>query len=612
MAGFFVEKIKASGAGKTDSILVFTGKLNVVHGKSDSGKTMAGNCIAYAMGSSKEPFSPEVTGYDTVTATFRTGSGFSIEVSREVGKDIVSVVSDDPEISNGTYSIDSKDGKEKESLNAIMLHMIGLDYVPKVGKNSNSDKVRLTWKNLLRALYLDKETMGRSDYVMIPKSSYEKTPFLSVLLFIVYGQDFSEKDPQTKATIRKAQFEAKMEFIKQKKSDLELKLETANKRIQSSVNGNIQEVIDSYADSLDTIEREIEETILKSKDYYHTIIAEEQKHKSNHVLLERYENLRSQYIADIKRLNNIAEGENMLFDFPATDKCPLCGEGVVPSHLMASHIEAAKAELKRTVNLLSDLEKAETEVKAQIQSSKQIINDLKKKRKACIENIDKQLKPAAASIRSILSSYEESIALSQRISFYEEMLHDLKGDVESIEKENEEKRQDAKKNNYKPREFFQQDMVDCLTSYAQTILGFCNYHNYSQTSFDLDSFDLQVNGVDKSLVHGQGYCSLFNSVLYMMFREYFHKKAEYKPGFMMIDTPLLGLVEKIGETESNEFENKIYEYLAMHSGEGQVIIFDNKTQLPDFLYERNDVSVIEFRPDGRKGFLIDYNGERNV
>lgn len=136
--------------------------------------------------------------------------------------------------------------------------------------------------------------------------------------------------------------------------------------------------------------------------------------------------------------------------------------------------------------------------------------------------------------------------------YNEEMLSDLENDIENIERENESKRINAKKSIYKPREYFQQDMANSLSACAQKILKFCNYPNCENTAFNLDSFDLQVNGVEKSLVHGQGYCSLFNSVLHMMFREFFYNKAEYKPGFMMIDTPLLGLVEQIGKTNSKE------------------------------------------------------------
>ena len=77
----------------------------------------------------------------------------------------------------------------------------------------------------------------------------------------------------------------------------------------------------------------------------------------------------------------------------------------------------------------------------------------------------------------------------------------------------------------------------------------------------------------------------------------------------MIDTPLLGLVERVGEQASLNYETRIYKYLVNHINEGQVIILDNAVKLPEFLYQNTNVSVIEFSPDGRKGFLIDYESE---
>ena len=608
MPGFFVEQLKVTGKGKRDSIIVFTRGLNVIHGKSDSGKTIAGNCIEYAMGGSTLPFSSEITGYESVSVSFRTYDGFSIEVTRRLGDEIVTVKSDEPEIKSGIYKIDSKN--DDETLNAILLYLIGLDFVPKVAKNSSSDKVRLTWKNLMRALYLDKESMSKSSDVLVPKSSYEKTTFLSVLLYIVYGQDFSEKDPQTKAAIRKAQFDAKMELIKQKKADLEKKKADTDEKLKATIsNDSIQESFAKYTEFLGRIEKEIDSSIEKSKEYYHSIVDENQRLRNNQVLKERYDNLRSQYLADINRLNNIADGEQFLSKYPDSSRCPLCGVGDIPDHLLIPHLDAAKAELKKTINLLSDLENAEREINEQIDASTKEIARFEKERRLCNSNVENQLKPAAESLRKILANCEESIMLNQRIAFYNEMLGDFEKDKELIELENKQEKTASKKNQYKPKEFFQQDLVDSLTGYAQKILKFCNYNKAQDTTFSLDSFDLQVHGVDKALIHGQGYCSMFNSILYLVFRECFFDKATYKPGFLMIDTPLLGLVERVGEQASLNYETRIYKYLVNHINEGQVIILDNAVKLPEFLYQNTNVSVIEFSPDGRKGFLIDYESE---
>ena len=54
--------------------------------------------------------------------------------------------------------------------------------------------------------------------------------------------------------------------------------------------------------------------------------------------------------------------------------------------------------------------------------------------------------------------------------------------------------------------------------------------------------DILIDGESKSEDQGQGYRSFLNSAVAMMLYDYFNRDDVYiKPGFLMIDTPLLGL-----------------------------------------------------------------------
>ncbi|MCK9303723.1 MAG: ATP-binding protein, partial [Bacteroidales bacterium] len=184
MASFFVERLIATGPGRTDSIIEFVPGLNIIHASSESGKTMAANSIAYAFGCSKVPFLPETTdGYDSVEIQLRSQNGFLTKISRHINDDYVHVASENPSIKEDTYSLeypkdDDNTGKKKKDplvLNTLLLKLIGLDCVPLIGANGRSDKKRLTWKNFFRVLYLDKEKIGLDEYVIEPRETYERT-----------------------------------------------------------------------------------------------------------------------------------------------------------------------------------------------------------------------------------------------------------------------------------------------------------------------------------------------------------------------------------------------------------------------------------------------------
>lgn len=71
--------------------------------------------------------------------------------------------------------------------------------------------------------------------------TYEKTLFLSSLLFLLTGRDFSEHDAQTKKEIKKARKEAVHDYVNQK-------IQEANQRQKE-----LAVQIDNLDDTIDTV-----------------------------------------------------------------------------------------------------------------------------------------------------------------------------------------------------------------------------------------------------------------------------------------------------------------------------------------------------------------------
>ena len=134
------------------------------------------------------------------------------------------------------------------------------------------------------------------------------------------------------------------------------------------------------------------------------------------------------------------------------------------------------------------------------------------------------------------------------------------------------------------------------------------FDNLTAARFNMKDFDIEVNGHKKSDMNGQGYCSYLNSIVAVVFRQYMEKYAVYNPGFVVIDTPLLGLDQGVDDAAPESMRTALYKYFINHRNDGQIIILENVLHIPKLDYEGSGANVITFTKgleDGRYGFLED-------
>lgn len=79
----------------------------------------------------------------------------------------------------------------------------------------------------------------------------------------------------------------------------------------------------------------------------------------------------------------------------------------------------------------------------------------------------------------------------------------------------------------------------------------------------------------------------------------------------IIDTPPLGLDERQKQPDDESMKENLFKYFIDHQDEGQLIIIENTSSLPNLDYESFGVNEIKFTEDkykGRYGYLYDiYN-----
>ena len=161
---------------------------------------------------------------------------------------------------------------------------------------------------------------------------------------------------------------------------------------------------------------------------------------------------------------------------------------------------------------------------------------------------------------------------------------------------------------YHPKEYFEDTFQERIDTMLKEALIECSYENLTTARFNMKDFDIEINGHKKADVNGQGYCSFLNSVVAVVFRSYMEKYATYNPGFVILDTPLLGLDQGIADTAPESMRTALFNFFINHQNDGQIIILENIRHIPKLDYEKAGANVITFTKGlepGRYGFLFD-------
>lgn len=597
MSGFYIKSITAHGNGKRDASISFCKGLNIIQGYSDTGKTCIVKCIDFIFGSSEKPFDKS-TGYSRVTMQLVTPSG-NLVLGRTIGRNQIQVDSEVQDIESGTYDIGYKKKQKNPVINSVWLKLLGIDGEPMIVKNSDFDKKHLTWRTLLSLIYIDEDSIGKSESIIVPEQYTEKTLFLSALLYLISGRDFAETDAQTKKEIRLARRKAVEEYVNKQISGIADRKKLLSKQLSIFADVDVEAEIGRIITDIKSTDAAITKAVNDSKELLSQIMAVEEKAAECDVLLSRYKALKSQYAGDIRRLTFIVEGEIEYQHVPHSTKCPFC-DGNMPIHDRKSYIEASRAELSRIMAQLNGLGEAESDVqKEQIDIENELV-ELRSKRKDVEVLIDEQLRPQADALQDALENYRAYIRLKHEMDVIQSFSDSWTTDLRELPDETVETLQ------YHPKEYFDDVFLAALDRYAKSILEECSYENLTSARFNLADFDIEVNGGKKSTTHGKGYRAFLNTIVALMFRRYLANDAKYNPGVLIIDTPLLGLDQGVDDAAPESMRTALFKFFMNNQSEGQLIVVENLDHIPNLDFEKAGATVTTFtkgRFEGRYGFL---------
>lgn len=319
------------------------------------------------------------------------------------------------------------------------------------------------------------------------------------------------------------------------------------------------------------------------------------------LLQGRYATLRGQYVSDIKRLSFIVNGEVEMKNIAHNTICPFC-DGTIPVKNKKSYIKSAQAELHRITSQMNGLVETEKELLAEKEDIAAQLKQLETQRDDIEKIIQEELQPQADSLKKMHDDYRVYIQIQHELSVIADFATSWETDLRELPSEEESESE------YHPKELLDKEFQEKIDKLLKDSLTECSFPNLTTARFNLSSFDVEINGRKKQNFNGQGYTSFLNSIIAMSFRQYLSENAVYDPGFLVIDTPLLGLDQGISDVSPESMRASLYTYFTNHQDCGQIILLDNMKDVPNIDFKSTGTNIITFTKGlepGRYGFLID-------
>lgn len=590
---FYIEKIIVTGSGKTDSIIELSNGVNIIYGPSNTGKTYIVKCIDYMFGSEREPIDIS-TGYQYIKIIVRTQCG-TITMSRKIGENKIEVSSNDNNVPSGKYATKASRTNYDKTINSVWLSLIGINDLHLVISNENYKKQILSWRTFSHMFMLT-ETKIISEYsAILSGRDTSNTAVIASLIFLLSGQDFAETETKDTKEIKEAKKNAVKAYINKELFRLSERNQELLAQLKENPNIDIAVEIEKIMAEISTNEKRINSSIEENQKILAQLYEKNENLSECNVLLNRYDELTTQYDADLKRLNFIVDGEANLNTSFSTH-CPFCdGEVVVKKN--QNYIDAAKSDYKKIKLQAKDLESASKELRSEKLSLEQEIGTLMAKKKSIEELIEKELKPQVFNLKEKLSTYKDAIECQKEIDILKKLSEQKTADM--IENDTDEESELK----FKVKEHLDYSFINELSNGIKSFLENCNYDNLLSVIFDKADMDIVINGKKKSS-NGKGYNAYFNSVVAIVLARYMESKAKYSPDFLVLDSPILSLKEKETKKPSETMRNTLFENIVDNQKGIQTIVIEN--EIPEINYK--DANIIHFtkeKNNGRYGFLLD-------
>lgn len=611
MNRFYIDKLTVSGGGHKTTVIDFKPGLNFILGPSNTGKSLVMDCLDYAFGFTPKKNRPSKIvdnnyGYERIALHLVTANG-TVILERKIGDIKISVSGTDPTVDHGTYSVGHK---AKKNINAVYLHLLGIDEVHSVRSAEKGSKTQdLTWRSMLHLFFIRQADVARESSALLAPGSVGHTASAAVLLYLLTGQDANDLAADEDPKISEAKKKALIGYIQEKVDEFSRRREALEETLSSSNIKDPRSSVEQVRKEIAELQAQVDEATRESQQLMSQIYEWNGKLSESRTVGHNFAVLRQQYQSDIRRIGFIVDGAATVSPVRKKVKCPICGEETERVQ-DTSFIDASAAELEKIKRHLSELSDAQHSVEHQQETIIATIRTLEEKKKTIDTLISEQLQPRLSVFEEELEQQLSLIRLTSELEIVRQ--NETQYRSELFNKETEEASEPSKHNIYEDYDY---DIIHGFEEKLREILQASKIGGAASARLNMENFDIEIGGFKKSVSMGGGFCGILNTITTLAMSGYLIDLDRNAPGFYAVDSSLTQLSEAEHKEQSDTIKQNFIEYLIAKAHERQVIIVEQTKRMP-FVPEENEeagIHVVRFsrnKNEGRYGFLNEvYNPE---
>lgn len=594
-----------------ESKLEFQDGLNVIYGKSNTGKSLIFSAIQYLFGKGNiEDFNgiEELEGYDSVRLFIETNRGARYSIERKISDEASDIKVLDLK-KNTIQEYRPKDSRGNKLSISTFLTQITSTKGFKLKKNQRGDLINYTFdKEMLISMISETRIIEKKNSPFLTGLKVTKTSEISALKTVFTNTDDSEcvkaEDPQ----IYKGKLNSNIDLLTELKIKLIHELKTGLNHKENIV--ELDSKISKLKEKISLKNRELSKQLEEKKSFSNKINMLNSKMIFSQEILKRLKLHKENLKSDAERLEFLIEGNFYLNQLIDTE-CPLCKNLITEDNVQSINeansnsffnIEKAyKREFGKIKIQLNDVEEPLEYHCNEVSSSKLDISDIEKKVNMLEKAIENETSTELENLYNALENLNEKKAVLTALNEKKELIKELDSKMLEITQ---------KKNNTTPKCTYNKTIdekeINKYLSFVKKNLNEWKYSEFTSIAFDLDKLDISIDSKPRTS-NGKGHRAIQAASMTVSLLEYAISKEVIHPGFVIIDSPLLSLRERKTIKNGDEIISKnitknFYEKLA-NKQNMQIIILENE-EPPKNLEEI--AKLTEFTKDlkiGRYGLL---------
>lgn len=597
---FYLKKFILLTEKGEKSVVDFAPGLNIICGPSNTGKSLIVDCIDFMYGGTPDKLIENPIRFKNVTLILDV-DGKPLTLSRDINSNEIEVSGNIDGIENGKY----RTTRGKQSIYQFWLQLMGIENDVYIIKKLDKSPQLLGIRTFIHTFLIKEARMASDLSVLKSNEGFTKnipTPTIASLIYLMTGITYTNGDKVKADNIRKAENEAVIRFVDRSLTTIGNQKIAAMNIPEGEISPEeLQQKIESVKKAIRDAESHIDELTKQGKALANEILLIDQQMTESKVLRNRYKSLMTQYESDIKRLTFIAEGDLHKGVLPKLDHCPFCN-GELPKDKEESCVEAAIAEVEKIELQIKDLLSAGENLDEEIRELGETRAAKVELRKNIQQQIQSEIEPRLTELNNDLNGFRVALGRQKVADIFDNIANAIVAERdEVVEPDDPESEIDI-------RGKIKEVMSGPLNDLLPKILKGVDYEDFVKAEFDVESCDIKINGVNKS-VQGQGYCSYLNAVMAIAVQQMLVNSNRYKTNILVLDSPILSLAEKRkpgDKMASDKMKTGLFRYMDEHTEGYQLIVVENNP--PEIEYK--NANIIEFTKDpdrGRYGLVESYH-----